>query len=105
MRWRAAGAAEARTRELPIIMLTARAEEADKVAGLDAGADDYLTKPFSTKELLARIRAVLRRRAPEALDAAVERRRARPSIRRRAASPAGPRGEDRRRPNSSCCTS
>ncbi|HET7864893.1 MAG TPA: phosphate regulon transcriptional regulator PhoB [Burkholderiaceae bacterium] len=61
-----------RTRELPIIMLTARAEEADKVSGLDAGADDYLTKPFSTSELLARIRAVLRRKAPEALDAAVE---------------------------------
>ena len=53
-------------------MLTARADEADKVAGLDAGADDYLTKPFSPHELLARIRAVLRRRAPEALDAAVE---------------------------------
>src|SRR6195952_5134238 len=62
-RWRS----EARTRELPIIMLTARSEEADKLSGLDAGADDYLTKPFSTKELLARIRAVLRRKAPEAL--------------------------------------
>ncbi|WP_119353667.1 phosphate regulon transcriptional regulator PhoB [Azohydromonas sediminis] len=62
----------ARTRELPIIMLTARSEEADKISGLDAGADDYLTKPFSTKELLARIRAVLRRKAPEALDTAVE---------------------------------
>jgi two-component system phosphate regulon response regulator PhoB len=67
-RWRG----EARTRELPIIMLTARAEEADKITGLDAGADDYLTKPFSTAELLARIRAVLRRKAPEALDSAVE---------------------------------
>ena len=67
-RWRG----EARTRELPVIMLTARADEADKIAGLDAGADDYLTKPFSTNELLARIRAVLRRKAPEALDAAVE---------------------------------
>ncbi|MEY8688371.1 MAG: phosphate regulon transcriptional regulator PhoB [Leptothrix sp. (in: b-proteobacteria)] len=66
--WRGAS----RTRELPIIMLPARAEEPDKVAGLDAGADDYLTKPFSTGELLARIRAVLRRRAPEALDSAVE---------------------------------
>jgi two-component system, OmpR family, phosphate regulon response regulator PhoB len=66
-RWRG----DARTRELPIIMLTARADESDKVAGLDAGADDYLTKPFSTQELLARIRAVLRRRMPEALDAAV----------------------------------
>ncbi len=67
-RWRG----DARTRDLPLIMLTARAEESDKVAGLDAGADDYLTKPFSTKELLARIRAVLRRKAPETLDTAVE---------------------------------
>ena len=67
-RWRT----DARTRELPIIMLTARAEEVDKITGLDAGADDYLTKPFSTQELLARIRAVLRRKAPEALDSAVE---------------------------------
>src|SRR5512132_2093381 len=60
-RWRS----QARTREMPIIMLTARAEEADKISGLDAGADDYLTKPFSTHELMARIRAVLRRKAPE----------------------------------------
>jgi two-component system phosphate regulon response regulator PhoB len=67
-RWRG----EQRTKELPIIMLTARADEADKVSGLDAGADDYLTKPFSTHELMARIRAVLRRKAPEALDSAVE---------------------------------
>jgi len=67
-RWRS----EARTREMPVIMLTARAEESDKISGLDAGADDYLTKPFSTKELMARIRAVLRRKAPEALDSAVE---------------------------------
>jgi two-component system phosphate regulon response regulator PhoB len=66
--WRA----NARTRELPIIMLTARGEEVDKVAGLDAGADDYLTKPFSTQELMARIRAVLRRKLPEALDDVVE---------------------------------
>ena len=54
-----------RTRSIPILMLTARGDEPDKVAGLDAGADDYITKPFSTQELLARIRAVLRRRAPE----------------------------------------
>ncbi len=67
-RWRA----DARTRELPVIMLTARVEEADKITGLDAGADDYLTKPFSTKELMARIRAVLRRKAPEVLDAPVQ---------------------------------
>ncbi|HEY9029361.1 MAG TPA: winged helix-turn-helix domain-containing protein, partial [Burkholderiaceae bacterium] len=66
--WRGAS----RTKELPVIMLTARAEEGDKIAGLDAGADDYITKPFSTNELLARIRAVLRRKAPEALDSAVE---------------------------------
>jgi two-component system phosphate regulon response regulator PhoB len=66
--WRAA----ARTRALPIIMLTARAEEADKVSGLDAGADDYLTKPFSAHELLARIRALLRRQSPDALDSVVE---------------------------------
>src|SRR6478752_3075365 len=54
-----------RTKGIPILMLTARGDEPDKVAGLDAGADDYITKPFSTQELLARIRAVLRRRAPE----------------------------------------
>ncbi|MCM2251370.1 MAG: phosphate regulon transcriptional regulator PhoB [Ramlibacter sp.] len=60
-KWRSS----ARTRPVPILMLTARGDEADKVAGLDAGADDYITKPFSTKELLARLRAVLRRRAPE----------------------------------------
>jgi two-component system phosphate regulon response regulator PhoB len=52
------------TREVPIIMLTARAEEGDKVAGLEGGADDYITKPFSPRELLARINAVLRRTAP-----------------------------------------
>lgn len=57
-----------RTKAIPILMLTARSDESDKVQGLDAGADDYITKPFSTKELLARIRAVLRRRAPEAVD-------------------------------------
>ncbi|RYF18571.1 MAG: phosphate regulon transcriptional regulatory protein PhoB [Comamonadaceae bacterium] len=60
-RWRA----DPRTKTIPILMLTARGDEADKVSGLDAGADDYITKPFSTQELLARIRAVLRRRAPE----------------------------------------
>jgi two-component system phosphate regulon response regulator PhoB len=61
-----------RTRELPIIMLTARSEESDRVGGLDAGADDYLVKPFSMQELQARIRAVLRRRAPEALEQPLE---------------------------------
>jgi len=54
-----------RTRELPILMLTARAMEQDKLSALEAGADDYLTKPFSPKELAARIKAVLRRRAPQ----------------------------------------
>ncbi len=60
-----------RTRELPIIMLTARTDEADKVAGLEAWVDDYVTKPFSPRELKARIRAVLRRRAPEAAQEAL----------------------------------
>jgi two-component system phosphate regulon response regulator PhoB len=57
--------ADPRTRDLPILMLTARAMEQDKISGLEAGADDYLTKPFSPKELAARIKAVLRRRAPQ----------------------------------------
>jgi two-component system phosphate regulon response regulator PhoB len=52
---------ESGTRDLPVIMLTARAGEGDKVAGLDGGADDYMTKPFSPRELLSRINAVLRR--------------------------------------------
>ncbi|HEY9286090.1 MAG TPA: response regulator transcription factor [Pyrinomonadaceae bacterium] len=52
---------EPQTRRTPIIMLTAKSEEADRVAGLDLGADDYITKPFSVKELMARVRAVLRR--------------------------------------------
>src|SRR6202041_1949561 len=52
------------TEEIPVIMLTARAEEQDKVGGLEGGADDYITKPFSPRELLARIQAVLRRAAP-----------------------------------------
>ena len=60
-----------RTKDIPILMLTARGDEPDKVAGLDAGADDYITKPFSTQELLARIRAVLRRRSPESVSDAV----------------------------------
>ncbi len=63
---------DARTRDLPILMLTARAMEQDKISGLEAGADDYLTKPFSPKELAARIKAVLRRRAPQLSGDAVE---------------------------------
>ncbi|NDP39174.1 MAG: phosphate regulon transcriptional regulatory protein PhoB [Rhodoferax sp.] len=66
-RWRA----HPRTKAVPIIMLTARGDESDRVTGLDAGADDYIAKPFSTKELLARMRAVLRRRAPEQVASAV----------------------------------
>ena len=56
--------ADPRTKELPVIMVTARSDEADKVAGLEAWVDDYVTKPFSPRELKARIKAVLRRRAP-----------------------------------------
>lgn len=56
---------EPRTKSVPIIMLTAKVEENEKILGLDAGADDYITKPFSPRELIARIKAVLRRRLPE----------------------------------------
>lgn len=59
------------TREIPVIMLTARGDEADKVRGLDQGADDYITKPFSPKELVARIKTVLRRVDPSCLDEVV----------------------------------
>jgi len=64
--------ADERTRDLPILMLTARAMEQDKLSGFEAGADDYLIKPFSPKELAARIKAVLRRRAPQLSGDAVE---------------------------------
>ena len=64
--------ADARMKDVPIIMLTARAQESDKVEGLESGADDYVTKPFSPKELLARIKAVLRRRAPQLTDDLIE---------------------------------
>ncbi|MBL0010036.1 MAG: phosphate regulon transcriptional regulator PhoB [Nitrosomonas sp.] len=63
---------EDRTKSIPIIMLTARVQESDKIAGLEAGADDYITKPFSPRELLARIKAVLRRRLPEMSDEILE---------------------------------
>jgi two-component system phosphate regulon response regulator PhoB len=66
-KWRS----EARTRALPILMLTARGDEPDRIKGLDAGADDYIAKPFSTQELMARMRAVLRRRKPEHAQASV----------------------------------
>ena len=60
------------TRELPVIMLTARADEPDKVAGLEGGADDYVTKPFSPRELVARINALLRRAAPGSVEEQLE---------------------------------
>ncbi len=60
--------ADAETRTVPILMLTAKGEEADIVVGLELGADDYLTKPFSPKVLAARVKAVLRRRTPERAD-------------------------------------
>jgi two-component system phosphate regulon response regulator PhoB len=60
------------TKAIPIIMLTARGEEVDKVRGLEVGADDYVTKPFSPRELNARIKAVLRRRAPQMTDDPIE---------------------------------
>lgn len=60
------------TKAIPIIMLTARGEETDKVRGLEVGADDYVTKPFSPRELNARIKAVLRRRAPQMTDDPIE---------------------------------
>ncbi len=59
-------------RQTPIIMLTARGEEEDKIKGLEVGADDYVTKPFSPKELLARIKAVLRRSAPDKVESVME---------------------------------
>ncbi len=61
-----------RTRSLPIIMLTARSEEGDRLNGFDAGVDDYICKPFSPRELLARVKALLRRAAPEASDEPIE---------------------------------
>lgn len=64
--------ADQRTRDIPIIMLTGRSQETDKIAGLEAGADDYITKPFSPRELIARVKAVIRRRAPLHSDEVVE---------------------------------
>ena len=61
-----------RTKAIPIIMLTARSEEQDKLTGLETGADDYITKPFSPRELNARVKAVLRRRAPQMTDDLVQ---------------------------------
>jgi two-component system phosphate regulon response regulator PhoB len=67
-RWRA----DQRTKDIPIIMLTSRVRECDKVTGLEVGADDYITKPFSPIELVSRIKAVMRRRAPQHTDEMIE---------------------------------
>ena len=63
---------EAMTRDIPVMMLTARGEEEDRVRGLEVGADDYITKPFSPKELVARIKAVMRRISPMAVEDVIE---------------------------------
>ncbi|MFQ3228846.1 MAG: two-component system phosphate regulon response regulator PhoB [Reinekea sp.] len=63
---------DALTQEIPIIMLTAKGEEEHKISGLDAGADDYITKPFSPRELVARLKAVLRRSTPVGVESAIE---------------------------------
>ncbi|WP_061386464.1 winged helix-turn-helix domain-containing protein, partial [Salmonella enterica] len=63
---------EAMTRDIPVVMLTARGEEEDRVRGLETGADDYITKPFSPKELVARIKAVMRRISPMAVEEVIE---------------------------------
>ncbi|GAB6261611.1 phosphate regulon transcriptional regulator PhoB [Photobacterium sp. CCB-ST2H9] len=60
------------TRNIPVVMLTARGEEEDKVRGLEVGADDYITKPFSPKELMARLKAVMRRVSPTSLDEVID---------------------------------
>lgn len=65
---------DAITREIPVMMLTARGEEEDRVRGLEVGADDYITKPFSPKELVARIKAVIRRISPMAVEDVIEMR-------------------------------
>ena len=92
-----------RYQPIPIIMLTARGEERDKVLGLETGADDYITKPFSPRELVSRIKAVLRRRAPQMTDEPVEVNglQARPDQSPRAAAKA--RRWNWGRPNSACC--
>ena len=98
--WRA----DPRTKAVPILMLTARGDESDAVAGLDAGADDYITKPFSTKEMLARIRAVLRRRAPENVDGVVDNGRPAAGRGDLPRDVSGAAGSSSDRPSSSCCT-
>ncbi len=96
-RWRR----ESLTRDVPIIMLTARGEENDRVGGLEAGVDDYVVKPFSARELLARIRAVMRRSREDDEDGASTAPRTACSPR-----PAASRWRSRSAPpNTACCTS
>jgi DNA-binding response OmpR family regulator len=92
------------TEEIPIIMLTARAEEQDKVGGLEGGADDYITKPFSPRELLARIQAVLRRAAPAAAPTSSRSMASSSTIPATASAPASAKSPWDP-PNTGCCTS
>ena len=90
------------TRNVPIIMLTARGEETDRIRGLDTGADDYITKPFSMTELLARLRAVMRRIRPGLAEDIGAHRRYRDGPRRASRAPARAGKFISARPNSSC---
>ena len=90
------------TRNVPIIMLTARGEETDRIRGLDTGADDYITKPFSMTELLARLRAVMRRIRPGLAEDVVQHRRYRDGPRRPPRAPRAAATSIWAPPNSSC---
>ena len=96
--------ADERTRDIPIIMLTARGEEQDKVTALEVGADDYVTKPFSPRRLVARIKAVLRRRAPQTTEDVVELGGLRLDPATTVSARARPRSRSDR-PSSACCIS
>ncbi len=93
------------TRTLPIIMLTARGEESEKVRGLATGADDYIVKPFSVPELLARVRALLRRASPERVATVLDHRRHRARPREEARGAQRPRRSIWGRPSTGCWNS
>ena len=93
------------TRQLPIIMLTARGEESERVRGLSTGADDYIVKPFSVPELLARVRALLRRASPERIADVLSYRRPRARPREEARLARRPRRSISARPSSGCSSS